>query len=187
MDEQITLTDFYSNSIYWLNPFHFFTILGELADYAYYSIAGVPIEGAIAYTVWAIELGIILIIPLFQLGLKRIPPFSEEAGKWYDRFKLEPEFQFIPGSESFKQEIREQGPAILETLDKGRPQRYSKVNLFYLPAIKENYMVFENLDYVPSQNRKKSSWGSDFVAISPEEAQQLLAEYHGKKSSWLDF
>lgn len=184
--EHPSFGQYYLDALHWLNPVNFLNAVLVIAETGAYNIGSIPVNGLLAYAVWLLEFGVLLGLPFFVFGRKQVAPFSEDLNKWYGRFKLEPDFQFIAGSSSFIEQFQSIGPEVIEQMDKGRAERHAKFIVYYLPDEKQQFLGAENVEYDSTQKRSKSSWVHAPVTISSEEAQDLMQRYHAKKEFWIE-
>lgn len=163
-----------------LAPRDFFSAIAQINEFGLWSIGGVDVRGSLLGTVWAVEFGLLFLLPLLQIMRAPVFPYSETQGKWYPKYTLEEQFQSIPRVEKLLQDLQHNAVETIAALDLGRARRYTKVHVYYLPEEQAQYLSFELLTIDQNSNTDKEAilehWRIDTAV-----AKQILARFPNKR------
>jgi hypothetical protein len=113
-----------------LNPTYLIEFIIELNGTGAWEIGDLNINGAELWIIWLGEILITLGISLRIYYNFNIKPFSEKDNQWYNKTKIDTDFEFINLKKTFLEEFYKNPVVALNSLKKGNGTRQSNVYIF---------------------------------------------------------
>lgn len=171
------------NGLSWiLHPGGFLSAVSIINEYGVWAVFGIVFKDFALTAVWIIEAFIIFAIPFLMIFYRKVYPYSELYHKWYSKFVLSNDFEYLAGTNRFLIMLESNSFEAVWNLSKGDGLRHSKIFLYYLSEEESQYLTVENT-YV--ENRGRGKIIKEIVIsnfrIPKEEAELILKEYENKK------
>ncbi|MGH1335279.1 MAG: hypothetical protein ACRBFS_04060 [Aureispira sp.] len=145
------------------------SVLTLLYNEGFWEVGGAPLNGMVLVLFWIIEALLLLLCPALFVWKVPLIPYSEQRGKWYDKYVLERKFGTLL-LEQFPAALQQDPITTIEGAPLGKAGRYRLLELYHLPKSQKNYaaIVLINLDH--KGNQEKS------VAVPPFLVERTLVE-----------
>lgn len=164
------------------HPKDFFAIVGLINEYGIWAVFGIVFKDFALTIVWLIEAFLIFAIPIQMIFYRKVYPYSELYRKWYSKFVLSNDFEYLAGTNRFLAMLENDSTEAIKNLNKGDGFRHSNIFVYYLPEEQHQYLTIENT-YVENRGRGKTIKEiviSNF-RIPKAEADLILKEFENKK------
>lgn len=149
-----SLSDYLSNVHWIVVPQNFFHAIAEINKVGLWSIFGITFNGFGLTVIWMLEALIIIALPIVAVYRTKIYPYSELLGKWYPKYTLFKDFEYISTSNKLLKDLQLDTLSVLQGLGKGTGHRHSKIHLFYHKKEEKQYLTFETI-FVEGQGKGK--------------------------------
>ena len=168
--------------------------LNKLADdisiaytYGTWGIFGVNFKGLPLFLIWISEALAMIVVPVLITYFQNSSAFSEQLNKWFVKYELDHEFEFISSQNLFYSELKEKRVQAIDELKTPSAFRFSKISIFYLPNEISAYLSIDN-KLLQSKNgiSTKNYPVIKLLQITPEEAELLIKKYRGKKTFYFN-
>jgi len=139
-----------------LDPMYLIEFINELNKIGAWDIGDVTINGSELWLIWLGEALITLGISLRIYYSFDMKPFSEEDNQWYNKTKINTDFEFINLKKTFLEEFYKNPIVTLNSLKKGDGTRQSNVYVFSSKSQNMFLISIEN-SIVNKKGRKEYS------------------------------
>lgn len=164
------------------SPLQFMAGVYEVNQAGTWSILNYTFTGIPLLAVWVLEFLILLAMPLIAVHKMNIYPYSEKLGKWYPKFTLHDNFEYIAGVEKLLQDLRQDPLAALQQLKPGSGWRHSRIHLYYSPEEQYQYLTVERI-YIEKMGRGKTNTSPAILnlRITKPQADAIFHHFHHGK------
>lgn len=174
---------FYFANIQWIMvPKNFFEAVSEINRIGTWAIFGITFNGFALTIIWLIEFLLILSGPIIAIVNTRIYPYSELHHKWYQKYTLFKDFEYLSTTNSLINGLANEPISTIENLGKGSGFRHTKVHVFYLKDEQKQFLTFEG---VLIEGRGKGKRNSTIILnnfmISKSNAESILDKFENRR------
>lgn len=170
-----------------IHPAGFFEVIGIIYEKGMWGIFGGTVKGFQLGVIWLIELTTLFIIPLYLIYKKNLPPFSNKLNKWLPLYELKTFFEYSVTTKKHIQDFENDYLTTINNLEKGMPNRFGKISIYYLSNESDAYLSFTNIS-IEGHGSGKTNENNliHLLRISTEDAQNLMNKHQYNKVFYLD-
>ena len=185
LDKSISIKEYLTALLWIFNPKDFFFNIAQVYQYGTWGLGAgsIVISGFLLLLIWIVEIAIIAMPSVKDIFNYKAFPFSEKFNKWYPKFTIENDFEFLASKKNIEQKLDSNVYEAISSLELGSSIRHSKVHLYYLADEDLQYLSIDKV-YVESgsdPNTVSTSVIENYI-IDNQTAEMIQSQFKLKRN-----